>query len=44
MFQKKGAWYPGPPHCTFKGSHFIQEGAPQEIVQSIDTLVHAQAA
>ncbi len=41
VFQKLVPGAQGQPHCTLKGSHFIQEDAPQDIVQLIDTAVHA---
>lgn len=42
VFQQRVAGARGQPHCILKGSHFIQEDAPQAIVQLIDTMVHAQ--
>jgi len=43
VFHKLVPGTTGQPHCTLKGSHFIQEDTPQDIVQLIDTMVHARA-
>jgi hypothetical protein len=41
VFQQLLPGVQGQPHCTLKGSHFMQEAALLEIVQLIATRVHA---